>query len=140
MALVLRRFVVSFAVVIGMASRSWADDAPKKPWKDAGEFSLVSTNGNSKATSTSVKNTFNYDWTKAALELVAGGLGSSSGNSVTAEQYNASEKVSYPLTENKKNYVFEKGGWDKMPGQESASWGVAGACVVGLEAVVKAGT
>jgi putative salt-induced outer membrane protein len=92
----------------------WADDtAPPKAWKDTGELSVVSTNGNSKATTTSAKDTFNYNWSKATLELVGGGLGSSSGNQVTAEQYNASEKVTYPLTENKKNYVYEKGGWDK---------------------------
>ena len=39
-----------------------------------------------------------------------------------------------------KTELVEKSGWDKMPGQESASWGVTGACVAGLEAVVKAGT
>jgi len=36
--------------------------------------------------------------------------------------------------------LVEKGGWDKMPGQEKASWGVASACVAGLEAVIKTGT
>lgn len=36
--------------------------------------------------------------------------------------------------------LVEKGGWDKMPGQEKAAWGVAGACVTGLEAAIKAGT
>ena len=40
----------------------------------------------------------------------------------------------------KKSELVEKSGWDKMPGQESASWGVTGACVAGLEAAVKAGT
>jgi len=90
-----------------------ADEPPAKPWKDAGEFSLLSTNGNSKATSTAAKNTFNYKWPKAALELIAGGMGSSSGNTVTAEQYNASEKVTYPLDLAQKNYVYEKFGWDR---------------------------
>ena len=89
-----------------------AEDAPAKPWKDSGEFSVVSTNGNSKSTTMSTKNTFNYDWSKAGLELVAGGLGSQSRGQTTAEQYNASEKVSVPLTANKRNYVFEKFGWD----------------------------
>jgi hypothetical protein len=32
---------------------------------------------------------------------------------------------------------IEKGGWDKMPGQETASWGVSRACVTGLEALIK---
>jgi len=35
--------------------------------------------------------------------------------------------------------LIEKGGWDKMPGQEQATWGVAGACVTGLEARIKIG-
>jgi hypothetical protein len=35
--------------------------------------------------------------------------------------------------------LIEKGGWDKMPGQEKAAWGVSGACVVGLESVIKTG-
>jgi hypothetical protein len=35
--------------------------------------------------------------------------------------------------------LIEKGGWDKMPGQEKAAWGVAGACVVALEAAIKTG-
>ena len=36
--------------------------------------------------------------------------------------------------------LIEKGGYDKMPGQEAASWGVASACVAGLEATIKSGT
>ena len=36
--------------------------------------------------------------------------------------------------------LIEKGGWDKMPGQEKADWGVSSACVTGLEALVKTGT
>jgi hypothetical protein len=36
--------------------------------------------------------------------------------------------------------LIEKGGWDRMPGQEKASWGVAGACAAGLEARIKTGT
>jgi hypothetical protein len=35
--------------------------------------------------------------------------------------------------------VIEKGGWDRMPGQEKADWGVAGACVAGLDSVIKTG-
>jgi hypothetical protein len=35
--------------------------------------------------------------------------------------------------------LIEKGGWDKMPGQEKAAWGVSGACVAGLESVIKTG-
>jgi hypothetical protein len=35
--------------------------------------------------------------------------------------------------------LIEKGGWDRMPGEEKAAWGVAGACVAGLEPVIKTG-
>jgi hypothetical protein len=35
--------------------------------------------------------------------------------------------------------LIEKGGWDRMPGQEQATWGVASACVTGLEALIKTG-
>ena len=34
---------------------------------------------------------------------------------------------------------IEKGGWDRMPGQEKAAWGVASACAAGLEAHIKTG-
>jgi len=33
---------------------------------------------------------------------------------------------------------IEKGGWDKMPGQEEAAWGVASPCVAGIDALLKA--
>ena len=36
--------------------------------------------------------------------------------------------------------LIEKGGWDKMPGQEKATWGVSSACAAGLEALIKTGT
>ena len=38
---------------------------------------------------------------------------------------------------NDRSDFIEKGGWDKMPGQEKASWGVARACVTGLEGRIK---
>jgi hypothetical protein len=40
----------------------------------------------------------------------------------------------------KRSDLIEKGGWDKMPGQEKAAWGVAGGCVAGLESLIKTGT
>ena len=85
--------------------------AAVKPWKDVGEFSVVSANGNSKATTTAAKNTFSYQWSRSLLELLAGGLGSSNGSAVTAEQYNTSEKVTWTLEG--RNYLFERGAWDK---------------------------
>jgi len=40
----------------------------------------------------------------------------------------------------KKSELIEQGGWDKMPGEDKAAWGVAGACVAGVEAaLVKTG-
>jgi hypothetical protein len=39
----------------------------------------------------------------------------------------------------KRSELIEKGGWDRMPGQEKAAWGVSSACVTGLEAVIKTG-
>lgn len=35
--------------------------------------------------------------------------------------------------------LIEKGGWDRMPGQEKAAWGVSSACVAGIEALIKTG-
>src|SRR5207302_726907 len=80
-------------------------------WKDAAELSIVSANGNTRSATSSGKNTFGYDWTKTNLELIAGGLGSKSNGEVTGEKNFSSEKLSYKFTE--RNYVFEKGGWDK---------------------------
>jgi hypothetical protein len=37
----------------------------------------------------------------------------------------------------KQSEFIEKGEWDKMPGQEKASYGVASACVAGLEVLIK---
>jgi hypothetical protein len=36
-----------------------------------------------------------------------------------------------------RNSYVEKGGWDKMPGQEKADYGVSRACVDGLELLIK---
>ena len=41
---------------------------------------------------------------------------------------------SYQRTE-----LIEKGGWDRMPGEEKGAWGVSSACAAGLEARIKAG-
>ncbi len=82
-----------------------------KKWSDMAELSYVQTSGNSKTATISAKNRFNYDWDKLGLEFVFGGLGAKSGGVVTAEQYNASEKVSLKLSG--KNYTFEKVAWDK---------------------------
>ncbi len=102
--------LIAAVILAGLASPLMAQEAPKK-WKDAAELSYVQTSGNSKTSTLSAKNLFNYDWEKAALELNAGGLGAKSGSTMTAEQYNASEKVSLKLSG--KNYAFERTAWDK---------------------------
>ena len=110
----LTRTILAISLVNGLAGLARAADGPPadtKPWKNNTEASVVSTNGNSKATTTSIKDTFNYKWTKTGLEINGAGLGSSSGNQVTAEQYLGNEKVTYNYTE--RNYVYQKFGWDK---------------------------
>lgn len=87
------------------------DPAPAKPWKNETELSFVSANGNTKSTTGSGKNKFSYERSKTKLDLEAGALGAKSAGSVVAEQYNASEKVSYKLSD--RNYAFERFGWDK---------------------------
>ena len=34
------------------------------------------------------------------------------------------------------NFI-EKGGWDKMPGQEKAGWGVSRACAAGIDLLIE---
>jgi hypothetical protein len=34
---------------------------------------------------------------------------------------------------------IENGGWDRMPGEDKASYGVSSACVAGIEALMKPG-
>jgi len=38
----------------------------------------------------------------------------------------------------KRSEFIEKGGWDKMPGQEKAVWGVTDPCIAGIEVLLKA--
>jgi putative salt-induced outer membrane protein len=100
------------AGLILLQTSLYADDAQKRKWEDKAEVSVVSTNGNSKATTTSVKNFFAYRWSDVTgLEIDAAGLGSRSGSGVTAENYKASEKVTWKLVG--RNYLFERFGWDK---------------------------
>lgn len=102
--------MIAAVFLLGLASSVTAQE-PLKKWKDAAELSYVQTSGNSKTSTISGKNLFSYDWRKAALELTAGGLGTSSGDTVTAEQYNAAEKVSFKFPG--RNYAFQKNSWEK---------------------------
>ncbi len=88
-----------------------AATTPTKPWTNETEFSYISANGNTKSTTTSGKEKFTYTLKKTSLELFGGGLGTKSAGVVTAEQYNAGEKVSYKLSE--RNYTFEQFKWEK---------------------------
>lgn len=103
--------ISAFALICCFAVASRAEDAPKKAWKDAAELSLVSTTGNNFTQTTSGKNVFNYDWTGAGLEIFGSGLGAKSEGRVTAEEYNAGEKVSWKATD--LNYLFERFNWTK---------------------------
>jgi len=105
------KHIACAVTLLFFSSAVMAQDAAPKKWKDAAELSYVQTSGNSKTSTISAKNLYNYDWEKAALEINAGGLGTESKNVVTAEQYNASEKVSMKLAG--KNYAFEKTAWNK---------------------------
>ncbi|MDD5656441.1 MAG: DUF481 domain-containing protein [Elusimicrobia bacterium] len=87
-------------------------EAPAKNWGDQAEFSLVTTNGNSKATTLSAQNAFGWTFLPGwRLDTAFGGLGSKSQETTTAEQYFAWEKVAYKLDE--RNYAFEKYRWDR---------------------------
>jgi hypothetical protein len=51
-----------------------------------------------------------------------------------ADSGNADNLVEFNNIDSWKRYEFvEKGGWDKMPGQEKAGYGVARACAGGIE-------
>ena len=105
---------ILLVVMVPMFSFSSAmaqEAAVPKKWKNSAELSYVQTGGDSKISTLSAKDLFNYDWDKAALEVSASGLNAKNNSSVTAEQYNASEKVSIKLSG--KNYAFEKILWEK---------------------------
>src|SRR5688572_22538909 len=106
----LSAIAAAFSMLMSSA-RGYAEEPPKKNWESKTELSVVSTNGNSKATTSSAKEAFTYKWTRTKLDLEAGGLGSKSEGRVTAEEYFASEKFSFSLSE--RNYLFEKVRWDK---------------------------
>ena len=41
------------------------------------------------------------------------------------------------ISSNDRADFIEKGGWDRMPGQEKSSWGVSRACATGLDGLIK---
>jgi hypothetical protein len=56
---------------------------------------------------------------------------------VTAPNHEAKLKELGELDQWKRYEFIEKGGWDKMPGQEKADYTVARACADGLEHLIK---
>ena len=96
---------------IFICSHAGAVETPSNKWDESAELSVVSTNGNSKATPVSAKNDFTYRWTKSTLEVIGRALGTSEKDATTAEEYFASEELTRTLTG--KNYVYEKTAWDK---------------------------
>ncbi len=41
------------------------------------------------------------------------------------------------MTTHQRGEFVDKGGWDRMPGEEKATWGVASACVTALESLLQ---
>lgn len=58
---------------------------------------------------------------------------------MSAPDYKMKLKELQGVESYQRSEVIEKGGWDRMPGQEKAAWGVSGACLAGLESVIKTG-
>ena len=56
---------------------------------------------------------------------------------VNDSNHEAQLKELAELNEWKRSEFIEKGGWDKMPGQEKADYAVARACADGLEHLIK---
>jgi len=56
---------------------------------------------------------------------------------VNDSNHEAKLKELAELNEWKRSEFIEKGGWDKMPGQEKADYAVARACSDGLELLIK---
>jgi hypothetical protein len=51
--------------------------------------------------------------------------------------YEARLKEFGGMDSNKRSDYVQTGGWDKMPNQEQPTWGVASACVAGIEELAK---
>lgn len=108
-------FGPSFAAILLASSAAFAAGpapAPAKKWKDSAEASFVNANGNSKATTTSAKDTFTLDFDPLTrLELEGSALGSRSQGVVTAEQYYGLQKLQRKW--DARDYVFQLYRWDK---------------------------
>jgi putative salt-induced outer membrane protein len=100
------------ALLIAAVSLARAEDAkPAKPWKGSAELSFVTANGNTRSTTFSNKDRFEYNKDAWLAEIEAGGLRGTSKQQLIAEQYFASEKTGYNWSP--QDYVFERFRWDK---------------------------
>jgi putative salt-induced outer membrane protein len=108
-----RAWILSGLVSLGMTSWAIAEDAPPvKPWKNIAELAFVNAVGNSRATTTSAKELFEYNWGKVtSFQLEGTALGARDRDGVTAENYMAREKMTHKLWG--RNYVYEQFKWDK---------------------------
>jgi putative salt-induced outer membrane protein YdiY len=100
-----------FLAALFTAAPLFAEDAPVKKWTETAQVTFLNANGNTKSSTLGATEAFKYDGSKAMLELNGSALGSSQKGAVTAEQYDAAEKVSRKLSD--RNYVFERVAWDK---------------------------
>lgn len=127
--------VLVLALVVPAAGPATAHDEeqPRIGWFDEAELSLVSTGGNSRSETFSMRNMLTRAWAgRAELEITAGGLraestilsrgavGSSaadarlvesSASSVTAERYYVEVRYDQPLSQ--RWYWYAGGGWDR---------------------------
>ena len=69
---------------------------------------------------------------KTEVAICVGQFMGDSGHATAIKEFQAMDSY-------KRSDLIEKGGWDKMPGQEKAAWGVASGCVAGLETLIKTG-
>jgi hypothetical protein len=56
---------------------------------------------------------------------------------VSAANYKANIKELQAMDTYRRSEFIEKGGWDRMPGEEKSAWGVSTACAAGLEPLIK---
>src|SRR5438046_2560114 len=105
------KLIVSSGCLLVLTTFALAEDASTKTWSNNTEVSIVNATGNSRTQTLKAANNFKQEWSKALLELQGSALGSSDRDTVTAEDYNAAEKVGWKFTE--RDYLLQKEAWQK---------------------------
>lgn len=100
---------VAAVLAVGIMAASVA--AAEKKWSDTAQFTLLSANGNTKASTLGASNLFKNSFGRWSLELPAGALTTKTDGQRTAEQYHAGEKLQAKVDD--RNYVFEKFQWER---------------------------